>query len=133
NPPGTSTRSPGVTSSTPGPVSSTIPAASPPGIKGSSRFTWYCPAIISTSTKLTPRARNATLTSPGPGVGDTTSRSTRFSGLPSCSQKIAFILPPSTADTFPGLPPSLTGRGYKQVNGERGTFPIAYAHYVQDN
>ena len=52
--------------STPGPASSTTPAASLPGMKGSSRFTWYCPAIISTSTKLTPRAWSATFTSPVP-------------------------------------------------------------------
>ncbi len=38
-PPGTSTRSPSAMPSTPGPVSRTTPAASLPGMKGTSRFT----------------------------------------------------------------------------------------------
>jgi hypothetical protein len=60
-------------------------------VKGGVAFTWYLFWMIRTSGKLTLAAFTDTTTSPGPGLGDGTSSTTRVSGGPNCLQITAFM------------------------------------------
>ena len=75
-------------------VAPTTPATTSPGVNGSGGFTWYNPATISPSTKLTPAARTRISTSPGPGRGSGASSSTSCSGGPNPRHTIRRTLPP---------------------------------------
>ena len=73
------------------PISTTSPAASSPGVNGNSGFTWYLPAIISVSAKLTPEARTRMRAWCGCKCRASTSSSRSTSGAPHSRQRIAFI------------------------------------------
>jgi len=78
------TASPMDSPSTPGPSSSTVPAASIPVPAGraTSIISRMCPARIFQSIALTPAARTAMRTCPGPAWGSSTSSTLRTSGSP---------------------------------------------------
>ena len=74
---------PGSTVVTSDATSTTRPQNSQPGTNGGSVFTWYFPAIVSTSGKFTDAAAMATRTPPATIGGDGMSETTRTSGPPS--------------------------------------------------
>ena len=86
------TRWPGWNCVTPSPSSRISPASSNPGEKGNGGLTWYLPAIIRISGKLTPQARIPIRISPPAGVGAATSSRTSDSGGPYSLHSKAFIV-----------------------------------------
>src|ERR1017187_10055955 len=84
------TRSPTATSATPSPSSSTTPAASWPMVCGSSPS--IRPLRFFQSLGLTPAARTAIRTWPGPGCGSGRSTISRTSGPPNWLKRTAFII-----------------------------------------
>src|SRR5947207_321409 len=69
----------------------TSPAASRPGVNGNSGLTWYLPATISVSAKLTPQAWTRMRASFEPSGPRATSSTRRLSGPPHSRHRTAFM------------------------------------------